>query len=115
MTRDRQIKLIQELDKKALDLIYKKGGDYASEKDVLLNFKVLGEVVKILKVDTTIPLGVSVFYMILKIQRLCNLVFSDKEPNNESVQDTLIDLINYVKLCICILEESKSDRGKTEI
>jgi hypothetical protein len=30
-----------------------------------------------------------------KMQRLVNLVMSNREPNNESIDDTLIDISNY--------------------
>jgi len=41
------------------------------------------------------PHMVVMFYKLLKIQRECNLVFSNKEPKNESLLDTLIDGSNY--------------------
>jgi len=72
-----------------------KGHDYANSDNVHLNFDSLSEICKILKVDVTTPYGCAMFYKLLKIQRECNLVFSNKEPKNESLLDTLIDGSNY--------------------
>lgn len=51
--------------------------------------------------------GVHMFYILLKIQRASNLIFSDKQGKNESVDDTLIDLRNYVDLMRCSIEERR--------
>ena len=37
-----------------------------------------------------------------KIQRLLNLTFSGKEPNNESVEDTLMDIANYAVMALIV-------------
>ena len=44
-----------------------------------------------------------------KIQRLLNLSLSDKEPNNESVDDTLMDIGNY---CVMALIVKSKNWGK---
>ena len=38
---------------------------------------------------------------ILKIARLTNLINNNKTPNNESIDDSFIDLIGYSKLAYC--------------
>ena len=37
-----------------------------------------------------------------KLQRLLNLVKSDKKPNNESLEDTLIDISTYALMTIIV-------------
>jgi len=37
-----------------------------------------------------------------KVQRLMNLLRNNKEPNNESIEDTLIDLANYSVMSIIV-------------
>tara|TARA_R110002012_G_scaffold118703_2_gene267663 strand:+ start:442 stop:804 length:363 start_codon:yes stop_codon:yes gene_type:complete len=44
-----------------------------------------------------------------KIQRLMNLVLDRKEPNNESVDDTLIDIANYAVMAKIVIDK---DWGK---
>jgi len=61
----------------------------------------------LLEVDTSKIEGTGMFYILLKIQRLCNLLFNNKLPNNESIEDTLIDLRNYVDLLNCTITENK--------
>lgn len=106
MKQEEQLKFIQSLNEKGLDLIKSKGHDYAGI-DVLKNFKQMNEMVKLLEVDMSSIEGTHMFYILLKIQRLCNLLFSGKTAKNESIQDTLIDLRNYTDLLNCTLEEKK--------
>ena len=37
-----------------------------------------------------------------KIQRLLNLTFSNRDPNNESIEDTLKDIANYAVMAILV-------------
>tara|TARA_R100000734_G_scaffold11711_1_gene8709 strand:- start:644 stop:1018 length:375 start_codon:yes stop_codon:yes gene_type:complete len=39
-----------------------------------------------------------------KIQRLLNLVKDNKEPNNESIEDTLIDISTYALMSIIVMK-----------
>jgi hypothetical protein len=55
------------------------------------------------------------FYVLLKIQRLCNLLFSNKVAKNESIQDTLMDLRNYVDLLNCTLQDKSDSDPNTPI
>jgi len=41
-----------------------------------------------------------------KMQRLVNLMFNNREPNNESIEDTLTDISNYA-IMMLILRENK--------
>ena len=37
-----------------------------------------------------------------KIQRLLNITFNNRTPNNESVEDTLIDIANYAVMALIV-------------
>lgn len=108
MKQEEQLKFIQSLNEKGLELIKSKGHDYAGI-DVLKNFKTVKDLIKILEIDMLSTEGVGIFYILLKIQRLCNLLFGGKTPKNESVEDTLIDLRNYVDLLNCIIKDKASE------
>jgi len=106
MKQEEQLKFIEEINSKGIELLKSKGYDYAGE-DVLKNFKQMEALIKILEIDTKTIEGIHMFYIVLKIQRLCNLLFSGKVAKNESVADTLIDLRNYTDLLNCTLKEKQ--------
>mgnify|MGYP001570322276 CR=1 FL=1 len=106
MKQEDQLKFVEGLNEKGIDLLKSKGHDYAGV-DVLKNFKQMKDLISILEIDMEKLEGVHMFYIVLKIQRLCNLLFSNKVAKNESIQDTLIDLRNYTDLLNCTLEEKK--------
>ena len=107
MIKEQQIKLIKELDNKALSILESKGNDYAND-DVLSNFKRLSSVVKALNLSLNTPVGYSLFMVLLKIDRINNLVSSGKTPSNESVEDSYQDGINYFKLSYLNYIESQT-------
>lgn len=106
MTIEKEIKLIEAYDKEALDIIKSKGSDYANT-DVLSNFKRLSSVVKALSLSLETPTGYALFMVLLKIDRINNLISSGKEPNNESIEDSFKDGSNYLKLAYLSYIESK--------
>lgn len=114
MTQQEQLKLISEINEKGIELFKSKGHDYAGV-DILKNFKQMHNVMQLLEVDISKIEGVHMFYILLKVQRLCNLLFSGKEGKNESIQDTLIDLRNYTDLLNCTLQEKKENNTNTGI
>lgn len=106
MTREIQIEQIQAIDKKMLDIMNSKGSDYATE-DVLSNFKRISQCAKILGINISTPDGYAMFMVLLKIDRITNLVGSGKTPSNESVGDSYLDGINYLKLSyLCYIESN---------
>lgn len=66
--------------------------DYASEDDPYLNFTQVADVSG-LTVDQ-----VFLVWAVTKVVRLGQLVGHDKIPNNESIDDSIIDLANYSAL-----------------
>lgn len=107
MTQEEQIDGIKHLHEVELELLKSKGSDYANE-DVLANFKQVSEVCRLLNIDSRTLYGTHLFYIILKVQRICNLLSSEKEPKNESIADTLVDLRNYIALLACSIVEVQS-------
>lgn len=109
MNQEEQLKFIEKINKSGIDLLKSKGFDYANGNDILKNFKQMNQMINILEVDMTKVEGTHIYYLLLKIQRLCNLLFSNKIAKNESIQDTLLDLRNYTDLLNCTLEEKKKN------
>jgi len=104
MTSEEQIKHVEKLDDDLLEILKSKGKDYADE-DVLSNFKIVSEIVKLAKIDATKSEGYAMLMVVLKIVRIWNLKESDKTPENESLLDSYKDLINYCKLSyLCEIE-----------
>lgn len=82
-----------------LNVLSNKGHDYSKEEDAYSNFK---------KIANMLDLPVKKvfnFFLACKVARLVELI--DKEPNNESVRDTLVDLANYSCLRAVYEEEDE--------
>lgn len=107
MKQSEQLALIQEINEKGIELLKSKGHDYAGDTDVLKNFKQMQTLCSTLDVDVRTIEGVHMFYILLKIQRICNLTFSGKQAKNEAIDDTLIDLRNYTDLFNCTIHEKR--------
>lgn len=107
MNRDTFIDTLNVFHDKMRDLLTKKGEDYAEVDDLLSNFK------KVAAITESNPLDITVTTLGLKIVRLGNLL--GKTPNNESIEDTLLDLANYAFLAYAILKESTTDPARPDI
>jgi len=104
MTIKEQLKHVEKLDGDLLEILKSKGSDYA-DTDVLSNFKIVSEIVKLAKINATTPEGYAMLMVILKIVRIWNLKTSGKTVENESLLDSYKDLINYCKLSyLCEME-----------
>lgn len=109
MNRSEQFDILEYITNKEIGFLKSKGEDYASEEDVLKNFKTVSLMCKLLNVDVKTTNGTNLFYIILKLQRLCNLICNDKIPKNESVLDTIVDFRNYLFLLMCNLQEKQKE------
>lgn len=109
MTSQEQLELIQKLDTKTLDIIKLKGNDYASE-DILSNFKIVSNVIKIIGIDPATPEGYATLMVILKFVRIWNLKTEGKDIKNESLLDSYEDAINYLKLAYCCEVENNNSK-----
>lgn len=98
-------KLVEDNDKERLALLMRKANDYAENTDVLANFKRISLMAKILGVDITTPNGYAIFMVLMKLDRICNLIFKDKQAANESIHDSIQDLIGYANLLAALISE----------
>ena len=94
MKQEEQLKFIQSLNEKGLELIKSKGHDYAGTTDVLKNFKQMNEMILLLEVDMNRIEGTHMFYILLKIQRLCNLKITRKTINKSQSNKSLRFFLN---------------------
>lgn len=88
----------------------KKNEDYASAADPLENFdrsnQIAGWFARSEDKSYTVLIGT-------KLARLATLLSSFKPPNNESIDDTFLDLLTYVNLWWCDYERRRTARSKT--
>ena len=94
-------------NKEALELNEKKSNDYASDDETLKNFKQMSSVLNAYGIKP--PFTASKWALIMclmKIQRLFNLIQSHKIQCNETLDDTLKDLMLYAALGrACLMDE----------
>jgi hypothetical protein len=98
MDLETQKQHFKDLTERMESILFKKGNDYANT-DRLSNFKLAG----------TIAGGSAELNCLnliaTKVARLGVLLNSGKAPNNESISDSIIDLINYGVLLDMIVSE----------
>ena len=90
-----------------LEVMRAKANDYADGQDAFLNFKVAAQVAGISPDQTLLVL------LGMKISRLTQLVGKGKKAKNESVDDTLLDIINYVLLLRGMLKEQRTESSQS--
>jgi len=83
--------------------LIKKGNDYANE-DRLSNFKLAGSVCGLSAEQNCLSL------IATKVARLGVLLKTNK-PNNESIQDSVLDLACYATLLYMIIDEKSKTQG----
>lgn len=88
---------LDKIFEKCLKLSIGKRQDYVTvpDKDNHENFKRSAEVASWFKNDRDKPYAVLIA---TKLARLGSLLSKEDKPNNESIEDTFIDLINYAAL-----------------
>lgn len=100
VTRDVLIKDIEQTFQFCLELMKKKNKDYATATDAFANFR-LSEMV-----------GVSPERAILvrvadKLARISNLLGKENDVTDESMMDTIVDILNYLAILKSWLEHGK--------
>ena len=103
MTQEEQIKHFEVITTQMKETLFKKGNDY-SNADRLSNFKLAGAICGLKAEQNCLSL------IATKVARLGVLLNSDKEPNNESVQDSVLDLANYSILLSMILKSTTTNK-----
>lgn len=107
MTKEQQLKMFDELVSKMRETIASKGDDYSNE-DRLSNFK------NVARRTSSTPENVCITQIGIKIERITNLL-SGKTPNNESVEDTILDMANYCILLHMIYKENNKKDNVVDI
>jgi hypothetical protein len=83
----------------------RKVADYASAQNPYSNFEMSAEVAGV-PVETVFRVLIGV-----KLARLAELLNNAKTPNNESIDDSIIDLANYAALWASYRAQDKDDFG----
>ena len=104
LTSEERDAMLEMLFSTQREILSKKGYDYAGE-DILSNFRLAGMIVN---QASNNPDAVNCLNLIgTKVARLGQLLSSNKEAYNESIQDSVIDLCNYSALLYLILKVKK--------
>ena len=94
---------IEKTYKDGLEIIKKKNHDYAGEADPWANFR-FAEMVRV-----SVPKAILV-RMSDKLARISNLIDKEAKVEDEKIEDTLLDLINYTAILKAYLEnETRTD------
>ena len=107
MDGEKYEKFVRNLVDSSLTLSGSKRHDYATE-DALANFKRMTKVARVYKIDFSKEHHYALFMVLMKLDRLQNLISQGKVPKNESFQDTMQDAFNYLMLTFACLEEESS-------
>ncbi len=91
----------QTLFNRCVELMRNKSNDYADGGDAFLNFKTAAQIAGISPEQTLLTL------LGMKISRLTQLIGKGKTAKNESVEDTMLDIINYVVLLRGMMKEGE--------
>jgi len=103
MLKDQFLKMNDNLDIKLRETWIKKNADYSNGKDVLSNF-----IKSAHRFEE--PVCMSLLREIDKKDiRLVELLSKNKSPGNESVKDSIEDMIIYLKLLYASLEEKQPE------
>jgi hypothetical protein len=99
MTRNELLELHVKLCSEAKDLMVKKNHDYGANSDPFRNFRTFGSLGILVRLSD-------------KLARLNSFLENGNlSVENESVQDTILDIINYAVLFEGYLEDSKPNVG----
>lgn len=99
MTIQEQETFFKEFTDKMANIMLKKGNDYANE-DRLSNFKLAGNICGIKPEQNCLSL------IATKVARL-GVLLNTEQVNNESIEDSVLDLANYSVLLAMILNERR--------
>jgi hypothetical protein len=105
MNRETQEKVFDETIETMRGIMFKKGNDYANT-DRLSNFKLAGTISGLNAELNCLSL------IATKVARLGVLLNTDGTPNNESVDDSLIDLATYAVLLRMIRKDQEDQRPR---
>lgn len=107
MTKEQQKNHFETMIDEAWRIMQRKSHDYATDTDVLSNFKLVSQICGL---ETH---QIVLVFLATKIVRLGELS-KGKTPNNESITDTLLDNINYSAILQMLMKE-KDERTNQEV
>ncbi len=103
MTTDKFLQEIEDNFNTALDLIRAKNKDYATQDDPFKNFN------NFEKVGVPVERGILV-RMMDKITRISNLLDKEVTVKDETMTDSILDLINYANILKVYIDNKKSSK-----
>lgn len=92
MNRDKLLKHIEQRINKCKDVLGYKNSEYASQQDVMLNFKNAANFLG------TTPEKVAFGYMMKHFESVKSIVYDGKPVSKELYEEKITDLINYLLL-----------------
>lgn len=92
------VKISSDTLKKCLALMKDKNKDYANEDNAFENLTIHAEMMRILELDYGNRLHQPLGHIIEKVQRLANLLSKKHKPKNESIEDSIEDIIVFALL-----------------
>lgn len=84
----------------------KKNADYATDVNPFFNFDSVNTMTGMFRFNRD---KVFAHFIANKFSRLATLLNGDKPPNNESIEDSLVDLANYAILWKCDISRRKKE------
>lgn len=106
--RQRFVSSMSQNSTTALELVLKKTKDYATIDDPYRNFRMSESV------GVSVEKGILV-RMCDKLSRIGNLIESnDPSVKGESIEDTLIDIMNYSNILLCYIQEKHNTYSTTK-
>ena len=100
MTPFDKMEAMQSIFKQALALAGKKGNDYSGKEDAMRNFRTFGWKGIVVRLED-------------KMQRLITFAKGDGvKVKDESLEDTLLDHINYACLCLIAYREEQGSNNQ---
>lgn len=102
------LQMVEDDSMKLVDTLSRKGDDYADDENALYCFETVSALCDLLNVDAKTPYGVAMVLEIVKIVRMCNLMFEEREPKNEALADSFADAHGYLHLAkACFVSEQE--------
>jgi hypothetical protein len=102
------LQMVEDDDMKLLDTLSAKGDDYAGDENALRCFETTAAMCDMLNIDAKTPHGVAMILEIVKITRMCTLMFEERNPKNEALTDSFADAHGYLHLAkACFINEQE--------
>ena len=103
MLREDYLREIRSVFEQCYKITEKKGKDYAKDDDVFYNFKMC-ELFGVCSAEEGI-----VVRMTDKLSRIINLLRKTNDVEDERIEDTLMDLINYSAILLVYLKSKNGE------